>query len=401
MAGFFSELQIASKAPQARLPACGACGLFKQCQSPKMPIDGEGRKKILIVGEAPGKNEDQEGQPFVGKSGRLLRDTLDDLGVNMRKDCWITNALICRPPGNRTPTDKEIGYCRPNINLAIDDLKPNVIITLGKAAVTSVIEPLWKENVGGMIRWAGWNIPCQRPNTWICPTFHPSYVLREDRNRAVKLLFEQHLKRAITHKDKPWKEVPDYRKEVEIIMDPDEAAKIIRKFTKKGGNVAFDYETNMLKPDSDDAQIITCSVCWEGKRTIAYPWHGKAIAATSDMLRSENVAKIASNAKFEERWTKAILKHGVKNWRWDTMLAAHVLDNRRTITSIKFQAFVLLGQEKYDNHIAPYLRSTTKSCNSPNRIKEVNLRELLMYNGLDSLLEYKVAMKQIPRIPKL
>lgn len=398
MPGFFTELQSASKPPQARLPQCGACGLYKTCESPKMPVSGNGKRKILIVGEAPGRNEDEKGKQFVGQSGRLLRETLDELGVDMREDCWLTNALICRPPGNRTPTDKEIRYCRPNLMKAIRELDPTTIILLGKAAVGSLIGSIWREDIGGMMRWAGWNIPCQKPNVWICPTFHPSYVLREEKNRVVKLFFKQHLKEAIKLKYKPWDVVPNYRKQVEVIMDPAEAAEMIREFTKAGGDVAFDYETNMLKPDSDEAEIVTCSICWLGKHTIAYPWHGDAVVATSEMLLSKKVRKIASNKKFEERWTKAKLIHGVRNWKHDTMLGAHVLDNRRKITSIKFQSFVLLGQESYDDHIKPYLKSKNKNCNSPNRIKEVSIRELLIYNGLDSLLEYLVAGIQIPLI---
>ena len=75
------------------------------------------------------------------------------------------------------------------------------------------------------------------------------------------------------------------------------------------------------------------------------------------------------------------------------MLAAHVLNYARGVTGLKFQAFVLLGAESYNNHIEPFLKSVGKS--PFNRIQDIDLKDLLLYNGLDSLLEYKVAMKQI------
>ena len=114
--------------------------------------------------------------------------------------------------------------------------------------------------------------------------------------------------------------------------------------------------------------------------------------ALSKVLRNPKLKKVASNLKFEERWTRAKLGYSVAGWAWDTMLAAHCLDNRSGITSIKFQAFVLLGIADYASHIEPYLK--TKYSNELNRIEELDEDELLLYNGLDSLLEYKVMEKQ-------
>lgn len=96
--------------------------------------------------------------------------------------------------------------------------------------------------------------------------------------------------------------------------------------------------------------------------------------------------------KFEERWTVAKLGCKVRGWHWDTMLAAHILDNRSGITSLKFQAFVHLGISDYDSHISPFLYS--KHPNETNRIDQVDDKSLLLYNGLDSLLEYLIMKKQ-------
>jgi len=155
--------------------------------------------------------------------------------------------------------------------------------------------------------------------------------------------------------------------------------------------MAFDYETTGLKPDRPEQQIVSCSFCLDGYETWACRIDKKSHAALSKVLLSL-LPKIAANMKFEERWTRAKLGHGVANWDWDTMVAAHVLDNRPGITSLKFQAYVQFGIGEYDSTVAPYLRSD--SSNGLNRIREVPIQDLLLYNGLDSLIEFKLAEKQ-------
>lgn len=391
---FFPASRLLNKAPVSLVPKCGACGLFKTCKSPKMLPSGKGRRRFLILGEAPGADEDDEGAAFVGRAGRHLENALRKVGVDLRRDCTITNSLICRPPNNATPTSEQIDYCRPNLIKTLDEFKPDVIIPLGASAVQSLLTTIFKDkDIGGITRWAGFNIPCQRVNAWVCPTFHPSHLLRSEEDPVLELMFHEHLKRAAEHDSKPWDRVPDYKRDVEKIFKPREAAKLIREFIKRGGWLAFDYETTRLKPEWPDAQIVSCSVCWRGKRTIAYPWLGEAIDATWELVRSRN-PKIASNIKFEDRWTRWFFGKGVRNWRWCTMTNAHLIDNRERITSIKFQAFVLLGAESYDDHIKPFLRA--KKGEKLNRIlSEIDMGQLLLYNGLDSLLEYKVAMLQM------
>ena len=390
--GFFSSSQlIQTGKPVPTIARCGLCGLYKQCQSPKMKPFGEGRMKILVVAEAPGSNEDKEGRPLIGISGMHLETTLKNIGVNMTRDCWRTNAVICHPKDNKTPDSDKIQACYPNLVKTINELKPNVIILLGGIAIESFIGPLWKEKLEGVNRWVGWCIPCQKVNAWVCPTYHPSYLKRMH-DQTLDMFFKKHLHQAVLKaKNKPFDTVPDYRNEIETIFNPSKAAKAIKNITKQEGVIAFDYETNTLKPDPNYAQIVSCSVCHNGKRTIAFPWTLEPIEAMVELLKSD-AKKIASNMKFEDRWTKSKLGFHIKHWFWDTMIAAHILDNRPNISSLKFQSLVLLGVEKYDLHIKPYLEAQYAE---RNRIKELDLKDLLIYNGLDSLLEYKVAMKQM------
>ena len=359
-----------------------------------MPPSGNGKKRILLCGEAPGHNEDDKGIQFVGQSGKLLESILEDIGIDMRRDCWITNSLLCHPEGNIIKNNRSIEYCRPNLVRAIKELQPEVIIPLGARAVQSLIGWLWKEDIGSFNRWIGWQIPSQQINAWICSTWHPAYLLRgvEENSELLEREFTKHLKAATSLVGRPWDKVPDWTTKIQRILDEDKAAEAITKLLhEKPEMLAFDYETNMLKPDSADAKIISCAIS-DGKTTIAYPWYGESINQTKVMIQSK-IPKIASNLKFEERWTIKAFGIPVTNWKLDTMIASHVLDNRVGINSVKFQAFVLLGIGSYDKQIKEYFQA--KAANEVNRIKEIPIDSLLLYNGLDALLEYKVAKIQM------
>lgn len=395
MNGFFAVNDSTAKVPLSLLPACGTCGLFRNCQSPKMKVYGQGRRNIMLIGEAPGRVEDEQGKPFRGASGQLAKETLRKFDVDMDRDCWIINAARCRPANNKLPT-KAIEHCRPLTIKDVTELKPEVIILLGGSAIKSLIGWVWKEDCGKPSRWDGWRIPCQQLNAWICPTWHPAYLLhknaygREDEGNAVrKLMFERHVGAACELEGRPWDTVPDYKSKVRIVYDPDEAARLIDAMAAGNKPVAFDIETSMVKPEHDDAFIHSASVS-DGKLSVAFPWHGAAIEAMKRFVISD-VPKIGYNTKFESRWVKRKLGVWVNNWVWDGMLAAHVLDNRPDICGLAFQEFVLLGHSHKDE-MSQWLRSEGSS--TVNRIKEAPLDRILLYCGLDSLVEHKVAMKQ-------
>lgn len=392
--GFFHQSKLlATKAPVSLIPKCGSCGLSNACRSPKMEPSGKGRKKILIIGEFPSEEDDFQNKHFSSESGKYLSETLDKFGIKMRKDCILTNALICHPKtGARDPN--RINYCRANLIKTIEQHKPHIIIPLGTNAIRSLMSWLYKgEDIGTTSRWTGWQIPSTKLNAWVCPNYSPAYVLAEEKHPVPKMLFERYLKAAVKLKGRPFAEgeVPDYKKRVQVILDHREAAKEIAQFAEEGIPIAFDYECSCLRPEYEGASILCCSVS-NGRRTIAYPWLGKAIKATGRLLRT-NLPKIASNLKMEDRWSRWAFGKPVRNWAWDTMVVAHLLDNRPNITSIKFQAFVLLGQEPYDSHIKPLLKAT-KGGLTNQAADEIDIHQMLVYCGLDSLLEWEVAKIQ-------
>ncbi len=109
---------------------CRKCPLYKFRTNPVVG-SGSTKKGIMLVGEAPGKKEDETGLPFVGKAGKVLNELLSKAGLK-RDDVYITNIVKCRPPNNRDPTEEEINACKPYLDIQFAIIKPKVLITLGR-----------------------------------------------------------------------------------------------------------------------------------------------------------------------------------------------------------------------------------------------------------------------------
>jgi len=394
MDGFFSRSQAAASARPAALslPQCGRCGLLKTCRTPKMAPAGRGRRKILVVGSAPDRDDDAAGEPASGAAGDYLRDRLSAAGVDLDRDCWTTYALACHPSKGYPPPGA-VGFCRPLVLAAFRELKPAVVLLLGADAVRSVVGHLWKEDVGAFARWPGYQIPAVALNAWVCPTHHPADLLAKD-DPVLHGEFRRHVRDAVALDGVPYPDgPPDYEAACEVVVDADEAAARVARYRRRGGLVAFDFETDRLKPDAADARIVSCSVCWEGRETIAFPWRGAVRAETKALLEDPRLSKVGANVKFEHRWCAAVLGVEVRNWAFDTMMAAHILDARGGVTGLKFQAFARLGAPDFAAHVADYLGGP-KGGNSPNNIHKLDLPTLLRYNAMDSLLEYRLAEVQ-------
>jgi len=150
--------------------ACTACGL---CRQRKQAVFGVGDEAAswLFVGEGPGADEDEQGDPFVGQAGRLLDSMLGALGMRRGADVYIANVVKCRPPGNRTPTPEESAACAPYLDRQIDLLAPRLIVALGKTAAVRLLntEASLASLRGRVHRYR--DIP-------VVVTYHPAYLLR-------------------------------------------------------------------------------------------------------------------------------------------------------------------------------------------------------------------------------
>jgi len=142
--GFFTPLEMNKTKQRLNYSThCGACGLYKGCHSPKMKFHGKGEKKILVIGEAPGKQEDEANEQFIGKAGKRLRHEFKLCDINLNRDCWKTNAIRCRPPANATPDSKQINYCRPALFAEIKKLKPHYVLQSTKISTIHVYVQLF------------------------------------------------------------------------------------------------------------------------------------------------------------------------------------------------------------------------------------------------------------------
>lgn len=142
---------------------------------------GNPQAEIFIIGEAPGSDEDRLGEPFVGKSGHLLTKMLQTIGVD-RRDCYITNVLPWRPPGNRTPTDEEVITCLPFLKKQIELVSPKIIFILGRSAANTLLDN--SETISSL---RGHFIDYTTESGKVIPTlssFHPAYLLRSAGQKA-------------------------------------------------------------------------------------------------------------------------------------------------------------------------------------------------------------------------
>lgn len=150
--------------------ACTACRLAETRSNVVFGV-GDPQARLMLVGEAPGKNEDLQGEPFVGAAGHLLDELLEGIGIG-RDDVYIANVLKCRPPGNRDPRDDEIDSCKGFLREQIRMIHPDVVVTLGNFA-TKLLIP----TEVGITRMRGRQIDWWLGATLI-PTFHPAAALR-------------------------------------------------------------------------------------------------------------------------------------------------------------------------------------------------------------------------------
>ena len=156
----------------AQIAACTACGLSRT-RTKTVPGVGDRRADWLIIGEAPGADEDASGEPFVGRAGKLLDAMLRAVGLNRQRGVYITNIVKCRPPNNRDPAPDEAAACAGYLERQIALIEPKLILAVGKVAAHNLLgtqEPM-SQLRGKVWQWRGTDLP-------IVVTYHPAYLLR-------------------------------------------------------------------------------------------------------------------------------------------------------------------------------------------------------------------------------
>jgi uracil-DNA glycosylase len=153
------------------IAGCTLCGLHEG-RTQTVPGSGSPTADIMFIGEAPGQYEDEQGIPFVGRSGQYLNYLLDKIGLT-RPDVFITNVVKCRPPGNRDPQTAEIKACKPYLDRQIDTLDPKVIVTVGRYSMARYFPKAKITDIHGQ--------PFYQDGRAYYPIYHPAAALRNPR----------------------------------------------------------------------------------------------------------------------------------------------------------------------------------------------------------------------------
>ncbi|MEA2162856.1 MAG: uracil-DNA glycosylase [Thermoanaerobaculia bacterium] len=154
---------------EAVASVCVKCDLAKTRTQVVYGV-GNPNADLMFIGEAPGRDEDEQGKPFVGRAGQLLTDIIKAMKLT-RDDVYIANVVKCRPPENRNPEPDELDACRPYIRQQVEIINPRVIVTLGKFALQSLTEKTYGITAARG-NWLEYN------GVKVMPTYHPAYLLR-------------------------------------------------------------------------------------------------------------------------------------------------------------------------------------------------------------------------------
>lgn len=166
-----SEAREILEAVEAELRGCTRCPLHGGRNNIVFGA-GSNQADLMFIGEAPGAEEDQQGQPFVGRAGKLLTDIIRAMGFD-RREVYITNIVKCRPPGNRDPHPDEIGCCEPFLSRQVAAIQPKVIVSLGRYASQTLLKATESSISSLRGRFHRYQeIP-------LMPTYHPSFLLRK------------------------------------------------------------------------------------------------------------------------------------------------------------------------------------------------------------------------------
>jgi uracil-DNA glycosylase family 4 len=350
-----------------------------------MPVTGEGKLNALILGEAPGGEEDQRNVQFVGKAGR-----------DLDRDFHKRNVVNCRPTDsdglNRTPTKTELQCCEHTWRKTIHDLQPLFIILFGGKAVEAFFMnysyPI-RKNLA-ISRFRHLCIPDPVTKAWVLPGYHPSFAARDpDAEPIFKIDLNYILDKVQEKKKRP--EFPDWESRVETLTDFDQVCELLRSILDSKPYIFPDYETSGVRPYAEGHKIWTIGI-GGGKKAFAFPYSYPGVFSAEqrtqiaelwkDILTNPDIPKVAQSIQMEESWGRGIFGVETRGWRMCTMNASHIVDERNEWTSLDFQVFINFGYE-YGQDIAPFKKASTP--NGFNRIHQAPLDRLLLYNGLDSL----------------
>lgn len=277
------------------------------------PVFGEGpsNARIMVVGEAPGEEEARYRRPFIGGSGQVLTVLLSKAGIS-RKDVFITNAVKCRPPGNRKPTGEEITCCSTILTQEIQDVKPNVVAAMGDTPLNALTYKT------GIFIHRGVPLPGLE-GVKVVGTLHPAYVMR-DQGAFAYPIFD--LQRVAGESAFPEiRRIPTHYVRDGSVQD----ARDMHQLALQHGYIIYDLETTNLDPVNSD--IICNGLGVLPGRSTCFRWHPEMRKAHAEIMLDPRIAKVGQNS---ESFDQPFLEHKGVHFRgqtWDTMLMFHLINS--------------------------------------------------------------------------
>lgn len=387
---------------------CRACPLdkIKENLHPHMAPTGAEDPVVLILGEGPGREEDEENVQFIGRSGQLLRG-------NVPKE-WIpqirwNNVVRTRPPGNRTPDKIEVECCRPSVREDIERSKPTAIFGFGNIPLQ------WVSNFTGITDWRGRRFPVKVGNhtCWYYAFQHPAFIIRlkgwsgdSEPERVFKLDLKKAFNEIESLEEPKVHTRLDAERGVEILTGKPGDLLKLSEFVETALEhdiIGFDYETSNLRPYAENAKILSFAFSM-GYTSVGVALSHKEASWTDDefalvtellekLLRSKT-KKTVHNLAFEMEWSAWAFGDDIlRTTRWeDSMSQANVLDGR--VGGQKPGCFGLefLCQQ--------YFGFNLKALSNLDRasLSDAPLDELLSYNAMDAKYHLLLYREQAARI---
>lgn len=379
-----AKINLPNCVPQYAQANCAACRL--QCGS-KIPMSGGGKRRVLILLDKQDPIQQATKTYMRGDRYKYIHDVLMQYGLTS-DDYWITSVIQCFA---ESPDAKHADNCRPNIVKLIKTIKPELIIGFGQFTATVLLQDVVTDGTS-IDRVHGFLHPSRQFNCNVLCTYNPHPSAYKNDSPEDKII-RRDIHIAVNALKEPFKPMKAESQCVRVLT-PKAAAEELKKriMDTTPRYAALDYETNCLKPYNDTAKLYSCAISESVDDSFAFMLDDTTIPLMREYWRTQHITKIAHNTAFERVWT--MVKLGVVPYKLvhDTMLMAHTLDNRpEKWLSIKFIAPMLTGCAIWNRHIEAYFEADKSKYGeyAINCIDEIPQRDLLVYNAIDSLVEFR------------
>jgi uracil-DNA glycosylase family 4 len=371
---------MAYKSPLDHLAdhSCEQCLLHEGTERVCVMGSGNPKKRIMILGEAPGANEAETGRVFSGRAGQLLDLKLREAGLD-REEIYVSNVVKCRPPDNRAPERVEWEACRTYLERELESVRPRHLLLLGNTALRAVAKK------SGITKQRGVRLELKDPLLRGCSvmaTIHPAYVLR---NPGQDSTFSEDIKRFARDIRGEFRVVPVQKK----FVGTKQGLRLVKEMllnAPPGTTVSYDVE-NRGRPWEPVWDIVCLGVSVDGETSYVIPlshpdspfrknWTN-VLRYLKPALERPGLKHVAQNGKHDNvqlAGAGVFIEHS-----FDIMLAAHLLDENRP-KNLGFLSQSLLGADVYKGSVDL----------KPEKIMQSDLREMSIYNGNDVGYTYQI-----------